>query len=64
MNSTIDILKEIGQLPLNENFFIIENPLKDILRHSDDWQMNIAAEALENEYRTNSDLTAFSNLPS
>ena len=60
--STTDILKEIGQLPFNEKLFIIERALKDILRHNYQQQMTVAAEALENEYRTNAELTAFSNL--
>ena len=60
--STTDILKEISKLPFNEKLFIIEKALKDILRYTNEQQMTIAAETMENEYKTNSDLTAFSNL--
>lgn len=60
--STTDILKEIGQLPLNEKLFIIEKTLKDVFRFNYEQQMTVAAEALENEYKTNAELTAFSNL--
>ena len=60
--STTDILKEIHQLPLNERLFVIEKALKEILRQNYIQQMTIAAEELENEYKTNSELTAFSNL--
>ena len=60
--STSDILKEIHQLPLNERLFIIERALIDLLQYNYRQQMTIAAEALENEYKINSDLTAFSNL--
>lgn len=56
-----DILKEIHQLPLNERLFIIERALKDLLQYNYLQQMTLAAEAMENEYKTNSDLTAFSN---
>ena len=60
--STSDILKEIHLLPLNERLFIIERAIKELLQYNYQQQMTIAAEALENEYKTNSDLTAFSNL--
>lgn len=60
--STTDILKEIGQLPLTEKLFIIERALKDVLRYNYEQQMTVVAEALENEYKTNTELTAFSNL--
>ncbi|MCC7400873.1 MAG: hypothetical protein IT214_05260 [Chitinophagaceae bacterium] len=60
--STSDILKEIHQLPLNEKLFLIEKALKEILRQNYIQQMTIAAEELGNEYKTNSELTAFSNL--
>ncbi len=60
--STSDILKEINQLSFNEKLFIIEKALKDILKYNYEQQMTVAAEAMENEYRTNPDLTAFSTL--
>lgn len=60
--STSDILKEINMLPFSEKLFIIEKALKDVLRYNYEHQMTIAAEALENEYKTNTELIAFSNL--
>ena len=60
--STADILKEIDRLPLNEKLFLLEKAIKDIMKHNAGSQMTMAAESLENEYRTNSELTAFSNL--
>jgi hypothetical protein len=59
--STSEILKELNHLSLNDKLFIIEKATKDILRYNYEQQMSIAAEALENEYRTNTDLTAFLN---
>ena len=59
---TVELLKEIDQLPLNEKLSLLERAIKDIIRHNFEQQLTIAAESLENEYRTNSDLTAFSNL--
>lgn len=60
--STSDILNEIHLLPLNERLFVIERALKELLQYNFQQQMTIAAEAMENEYKTNADLTAFSNL--
>ena len=60
--STIELLKEIDQLPLNDKLSLIEKAIKDIIKHNDKQQMTIAAESLESEYKTNKDLTAFSNL--
>jgi len=60
--STSDILKEIEQLSFNEKLFIIEKALKEVLKYNYEQQMTVAAEAMENEYRTNPDLTAFSTL--
>jgi hypothetical protein len=60
--STTDILKEIDRLPPNEMLLVIQKALKNLMRYNYEQQMTIAAEALENEYKTNTDLTAFSNL--
>lgn len=60
--STAELLKEIDSLSLNEKLLLLEKAIKDIIKHNYEQQMTIAAEALENEYTTNSDLTAFSNL--
>ena len=60
--STTEILKELDHLLINEKFFIIEKTIKDILKHNNSQQLSIAAEAMENEYSTNDELTALSNL--
>ena len=60
--STSDILKEINNLSLNERLFILEKTVKDLLKYNYEQQMTIAAEALSNEYKTNRELTAFTNL--
>jgi hypothetical protein len=60
--STTEILKEISRLPFNEKLLVIEKTLKDVMRYNYEQQMTIAAGALENEYKTNTDLGAFSNL--
>ena len=60
--STIELLKEIDKLPLNDKLFLLEKAIKDIQKHNYEQQMTVAAESLEHEYKTNKDLTAFSNL--
>lgn len=60
--STMELLKEIDRLPLNDKLSLLEKAIKDIIKHNDKQQMTIAADSLENEYKTNKDLTAFSNL--
>jgi hypothetical protein len=60
--STSEILKEINELSPAERLFVIEKAIKNLLQINLSQQMTIAAEALENEYKTNSELTAFSNL--
>jgi hypothetical protein len=60
--STSDILKEMQSLPLSERLFIIETALKNLLRFHYEQQLTIAAEAPENEYKSNPDLTAFTTL--
>jgi hypothetical protein len=60
--STADILKEIDLLPLNEKLRLLQQAIKDILRHNYGQQLSVAAEALEEEYKTDKDLTAFSSI--
>ena len=60
--STSEILQEINQLSHSEKLFVIEKILKDLSKNSFHQQMTIASEALESEYRSNPELTAFTNL--
>jgi hypothetical protein len=60
--STRGLLKEIDRLPLNDKLSFLEKAIKGIIKHNDMQQMTIAAKLLENEYKINKDLTAFSNL--
>jgi hypothetical protein len=60
--STSEILDKISQLSPAEKLFIIEKTFKDLFRSNAVQQMTVAAEALENEYRTNKELTAFTFL--
>jgi hypothetical protein len=60
--STTEILENISRLTPSEKLFIIEKTFKDLLHSNAVQQMTSAAEALENEYRTNKELTAFESL--
>ena len=60
--NTSEILDNISQLSPSEKLFIIEKTFKDLLRSNAFQQMSLAAEALENEYKTNQELTAFTTL--
>ena len=60
--STSEILEKISKLSPAEKLFIIEKTFKDILRHNAVQQMTVAAETMENEYKTNKELTAFTSI--
>jgi hypothetical protein len=60
--STSEILDEISRLSPAERLFIVEKAFKDLLRENSLQQMTVAAETLENEYRTNRELTAFTSV--
>ena len=60
--STSEILDKINQLSPSEKLFIIEKTFKDLIRSNAVQQMTVASEALEHEYRTNSELTAFTSI--
>lgn len=59
--STMEIIKEIEKLPVPERLFLIEQTLKKI-RSAAVYDQMLAAEDLADEYRTNKELTVFSNL--
>lgn len=60
--SAKEILEKIARLSPADKFFIIEKTFKDLLKANTIQQMNLVAESLENEYRTNIELTSFSSL--
>jgi hypothetical protein len=60
--SASEILKEIDHLPLNEKLALLERAIRDIIRHNYEQQLTVAAETMENEYKTNNELTAFTSL--
>ncbi len=59
---TQEIIKEINQLPINKRFLIIEKTLKSIRQSEQKKKMEQAANALLIDYKTDSELTAFTDL--
>jgi hypothetical protein len=60
--SAVEILEKINQLSAAEKLFIIEKTFKDLLHSNSIQQMTLASESMENEYRTNKELTSFTNI--
>jgi len=55
------IIKEINKLPLTEKLLVVEKALKAI-RQEQESVLEKAVQSMADEYRTNKDLTAFTNL--
>ncbi len=61
--TTTAIIKEINKLPLAEQLLLVEKTLKTI-RQQKEHQMDVAVNALYNDYATNKELTIFTKLDS
>jgi hypothetical protein len=59
---TSELIKEIQRLPVQKRIFVIEKTLHSIRQKEDDSNMKKAAELLYADYKTDSELTAFSSL--
>lgn len=57
-----EIIKEIQGLPLTEKMYVIEKSISLIRKHEIRNQMQMAAEALYEDYSSDKDLTAFTQL--
>ena len=60
--NTDELLKEMEKLPLHKRMYLVEKTLRTIRKKEDLNQMNLAAEALYSDYKTDTDLTAFTNI--
>ena len=60
--TTTTIIKEINRLPLSKRMLIIEKTLKSIRATSIKDSMTIAAIKLQDLYKQDKELTAFTNL--
>jgi hypothetical protein len=59
---TTELIKEIQRLPLQKRIYVIERTIHTIRKQEDNNQLSKAASALLIDYKTDSDLTAFTNL--
>jgi hypothetical protein len=59
---TKELISEIQKLPLMKRIYVIEHSIRLIRKQEEERQMEIAAEALYEDYKDNKELTAFTNL--
>ncbi|MCK9411987.1 MAG: hypothetical protein M0Q53_06780 [Prolixibacteraceae bacterium] len=59
---TTELIKEIEKLPVQKRIFVIERTLQSIRRNEENSQMKKATEQLYQDYTTDSEFTAFSDI--
>ncbi|MCD4794931.1 MAG: hypothetical protein K8R54_16980 [Bacteroidales bacterium] len=59
---TYSIINEIQKLSISEQMYIAETIIKSMRKSENNNQMLFAAEELYNEYKTNKELTIFTNI--
>jgi hypothetical protein len=59
---TNDIIKEIQRLPISKRIYVIEKTIHSIRTHEDRIVMQKAADALYGDYKSDNELTPFTNL--
>jgi len=59
---TSELIKEIKRLPIQKRIYVIEKAIHSIRQQEDAHQIEKAVNDLYSEYKTNSELTAFSNI--
>ena len=59
--TTANIIRELDRLPLSDKLFVIEQTLKS-LRTEKEKKLKSAVDMLADDYRTDSELTAFTQL--
>jgi hypothetical protein len=57
-----DILREIEDLPLQDRILVIEKALKSLKKEGNKRELRRAARELLEEYKTDKDLTSFTDL--
>ncbi len=60
--STDEIIKEIQRLPVQKQILVIEEIIRSIRKKAQENQMEMAAEALYEDYKNDKDLTAFTGI--
>jgi len=59
---TTDLIKELSRLPVNKRIYVIEKTIQSIRLQEESSQMTLAADLLVNDYSTDKELTAFTNI--
>ena len=59
---TSEIINEIKRLPIQKRIYVIEKTIHSIRTQEDTEQMNIAADTLYGDYKSDKELTAFTEL--
>ncbi len=59
---TNELIKEIQRLPIQKRIFVIEKSIHSLRKHEDTNQMKKAADVLYSDYKSDKELTAFTNL--
>jgi hypothetical protein len=60
--NTEELITEIRKLPVRERILIAEKTIKSIRELEESQALSVAAEALFSEYKTNKELTSFTNI--
>jgi hypothetical protein len=59
---TVDLIKEIQLLPLSKRLSLIEEVIKSIKKEELNSQMEMAVRELQEDYKNDKELTAFTSL--
>lgn len=57
-----EIIKEIRKLPVRKRMYVIEKTIGLMRREENEIQLNHASDVLSDEFRTNKDLTRFTDI--
>ncbi len=59
---TIELIKEIQNLPIQKRIYVIEKTIQSIRKQEDSNQLRKAADMLYSDYLSDKELTLFTNL--
>jgi len=59
---TTEIIKEIQRLPIQKRIYVIEKAIRSIRKQEDSNQMKKAADTIYADYKSDKELTAFTDL--
>ena len=62
MMRTSELMREIERLPLSRRILLVEKTLRSIRENDHKRKMTAAADLLDADYRTDSELTSFTSL--